>query len=109
MGRVRNSARRQGERRGHKRLLRPWVGALTVDFEVLIPLQDPDQRLVIYRAADTASQAALDALTREIADRVPALRALIDAPTNSAPTLPAEGLLGLLVPRGGGRSALNRD
>lgn len=61
--------------RGHKRLLHPRVGALTVDFEVLIPLQDPDQRLIIYRAADTASQTALDAITREITDRVPALSA----------------------------------
>lgn len=62
--------------RGQKRLRHPRVGALTVDFEVLTPLQDPDQRLIIYRAADTASQAALDTITREIADPVPALRAL---------------------------------
>lgn len=62
--------------RGQKRLRHPRVGALTVDFEVLTPLQDPDQRLIIYRAADTASQAALDTITREIAARVPALRAL---------------------------------
>ncbi|MGH3784974.1 MAG: helix-turn-helix transcriptional regulator [Pseudonocardiaceae bacterium] len=61
--------------RGQKPLLHPRVGALTVDFEVLIPLQDPDHRLVIYRAADAASQAALDTITREIA-RVPALSAL---------------------------------
>jgi hypothetical protein len=32
---------------------------------VLTPLQDPDQRVIIYRAADTASQAAMDAIARE--------------------------------------------
>lgn len=62
--------------RGQKPLLHPRVGPLTVDFEVLTPLQNPDQRLVIYRAADTASQAALDTIIREIADRMPTLRAL---------------------------------
>jgi transcriptional regulator with XRE-family HTH domain len=51
--------------RGHKRLLHPKVGPLTIQFEVLAPLQDPHQRLVIYRAANRASQAALDTLTRE--------------------------------------------
>ncbi|WP_371793679.1 hypothetical protein [Streptomyces sp. NBC_01471] len=29
---------------------------------MLMPLQDPDQRLVIYRAADDGSQPALDRL-----------------------------------------------
>lgn len=43
---------------------------------MLTTLQNPDQRLVIHRAADTASQAALDTIIREIADRVPTLRAL---------------------------------
>lgn len=62
--------------RGQKPLLHPKVGPLTVDFEVLTPLQNPDQRLVIYRAADAASQAALDTIIREIDDRVPTLRAL---------------------------------
>ncbi|MFE7607458.1 helix-turn-helix domain-containing protein [Streptomyces celluloflavus] len=48
--------------RGHKVMRRPDVGAITVHFEVLVPLQDPDQRLVIYRAADEESQSALDRL-----------------------------------------------
>lgn len=55
--------------RGQKPLQHPAAGPLTVDFEVLIPLQDPDQRLIIYRAADEASQAALDAIAREVATR----------------------------------------
>ncbi|GAA2997668.1 helix-turn-helix transcriptional regulator [Streptosporangium longisporum] len=49
--------------RGHKRLLHPTAGPLSVDYEVLNPLGDPDRRLVIYRASDPASQAVLDALT----------------------------------------------
>ncbi|MGW8328600.1 helix-turn-helix transcriptional regulator [Streptomyces sp. NPDC055808] len=48
--------------RGHKVLRHPVVGVIAVDFEVLVPLQDPDQRLVIHRAADEESQAALDRL-----------------------------------------------
>ena len=51
--------------RGLTPLLHPRVGPLTVEYEVLTPLQDPDQRLIIYRAADTASQAAMDAIARE--------------------------------------------
>ncbi|GAA2323429.1 helix-turn-helix transcriptional regulator [Streptomyces violaceusniger] len=48
--------------RGHKEIRRPDVGTLALHFEVLIPLQDPDQRLLIYRAADDESQSALDRL-----------------------------------------------
>ncbi|MER0243763.1 helix-turn-helix transcriptional regulator [Streptomyces sp. HSW2009] len=61
-------ARLWGERevtvpgRGDKVLRHPEVGTIAVRFEVLIPLQDPDQRLVIFRAADGPSQAALDRL-----------------------------------------------
>jgi MmyB-like transcription regulator ligand binding domain len=51
--------------RGLRPLLHPRVGPLTVEYEVLTPLQDPDQRVIIYRAADTASQAAMDAIARE--------------------------------------------
>jgi MmyB-like transcription regulator ligand binding domain len=51
--------------RGLRPLLDPRVGPLTVEYEVLTPLQDPDQRVIIYRAADTASQAAMDAIARE--------------------------------------------
>ncbi|QIB47548.1 helix-turn-helix transcriptional regulator [Streptomyces aureoverticillatus] len=48
--------------RGHKVLRHPHVGEIAVEFEVLMPLQDPDQRLVVYRAADEESQSALDRL-----------------------------------------------
>ncbi|MGW1990459.1 MmyB family transcriptional regulator [Embleya sp. NPDC001921] len=48
--------------RGRKELRHPAVGVIAVHFEVLMPLQDPDQRLVIYRAADDESRAALDRL-----------------------------------------------
>ncbi|WP_236792798.1 helix-turn-helix domain-containing protein [Amycolatopsis sp. GM8] len=48
--------------RGRKVLRHPAAGVLAVQFETLTPLQDPDQLLVIYRAADEESQAALDAL-----------------------------------------------
>jgi transcriptional regulator with XRE-family HTH domain len=51
--------------RGLTPLLHPRVGPLTVEYEVLTPLQDPDQRVIICRAADTASQAAMDAIARE--------------------------------------------
>lgn len=49
--------------RGRKRLRHPVLGVVTLDFEVLNPLPDPRERLVIYRAADATSQAALDRLT----------------------------------------------
>lgn len=48
--------------RGHKVLRHPEAGAVTVQFETLRPLQDPDQLLVIFRAADAESQSALDRL-----------------------------------------------
>lgn len=51
--------------RGQKTLVHPDVGRVTVAYEALMPLQDPDQRLIIYRAADEASQAALDRLAAE--------------------------------------------
>ncbi|MFI1918168.1 hypothetical protein [Nocardia sp. NPDC020380] len=35
---------------------------IAVHFEVLMPLQDPDQQLVIYRPADDARRSALDRL-----------------------------------------------
>ncbi|GAA4994727.1 helix-turn-helix transcriptional regulator [Actinopolymorpha pittospori] len=55
--------------RGRKELLHPRVGELTIEYEVLCPLQEPDQRLVVYRAADAASQVALDAIVREVGER----------------------------------------
>ncbi|WP_330342106.1 helix-turn-helix transcriptional regulator [Streptomyces sp. NBC_00557] len=48
--------------RGRKEMRHPDVGALAVHFEVLMPIQDTDQRLMICRAADDESQAALDRL-----------------------------------------------
>lgn len=48
--------------RGRKVIRHPAVGAFAVQFEVLMPLQDPDQRLMICRAADDESQSALDRL-----------------------------------------------
>ena len=48
--------------RGRKSLLHPVVGRVDLDFEVLTPLPDPRERLVIYRAADPGSLAALDRL-----------------------------------------------
>ncbi|MFI7223635.1 helix-turn-helix domain-containing protein [Nonomuraea angiospora] len=53
--------------RGQKRLRHAVKGPLTVDYEVLAPIQAPGQRLVIYRAADAASQRVLDAIARECA------------------------------------------
>src|SRR5690625_4704113 len=51
--------------RGHKVMRHPDAGTIAVDFETLMPLQDPDQRLVIYRAADDESRSALDRLREE--------------------------------------------
>ncbi|MEV0716913.1 helix-turn-helix transcriptional regulator [Asanoa sp. NPDC050611] len=48
--------------RGRKVMRHPEAGVVTVEFETLTPLQDPDQLLVIYRAADDQSQSALDEL-----------------------------------------------
>ncbi|MET7998867.1 transcriptional regulator, partial [Amycolatopsis sp. NPDC005232] len=48
--------------RGRKVMRHPDVGVIAVHFETLTPVQDPDQLLVIYRAADEASQSALDEL-----------------------------------------------
>jgi hypothetical protein len=38
---------------------------MTVEYEILTPLRDPAHRIIIYRAADTASQAAMDIIARE--------------------------------------------
>ncbi|BDH12529.1 helix-turn-helix transcriptional regulator [Streptomyces hygroscopicus] len=48
--------------RGRKVLRHPEAGVIAVHFEVLMPLQDPDQRLVIYRPADEESRSAWDRL-----------------------------------------------
>ncbi|MFD7219930.1 helix-turn-helix domain-containing protein [Streptomyces sp. NPDC059892] len=48
--------------RGDKVMRHPDAGMIGLRFEVLVPLQDPDHRLVIFRAADGESQSALDRL-----------------------------------------------
>lgn len=48
--------------RGRKEMRHPEAGVIAVQFEVLMPLQDPDQQLVIFRADDDESQSALDRL-----------------------------------------------
>ncbi|MBK3521119.1 MULTISPECIES: helix-turn-helix domain-containing protein [Streptomyces] len=48
--------------RGRKVLRHPVVGTITVDFEVLLPLQDPELRLLVYRPADDKSRRSLDRL-----------------------------------------------
>ncbi|MBO2458058.1 helix-turn-helix transcriptional regulator [Actinomadura violacea] len=48
--------------RGRKVMRHPDAGVITVHFETLTPLQDPDQLLVIYRAADDESRTAMDRL-----------------------------------------------
>ncbi len=45
---------------GRKRLNHPDVGRLTIAYDVLTPLGDTAQRLVVYRAVDAVSQQALD-------------------------------------------------
>jgi transcriptional regulator with XRE-family HTH domain len=53
----------RGNGRGDKVVRHPRAGEIALRFETLRPTQDPDQLLVIYRAADDASQAAMDLLT----------------------------------------------
>jgi transcriptional regulator with XRE-family HTH domain len=48
--------------RAHKVMRHPDVGVIAVHFELLMPLQDTDQRLMICRAADDETQSALDRL-----------------------------------------------
>ncbi|WP_431962804.1 hypothetical protein [Nocardia sp. bgisy134] len=57
--------------RGNKPLCHPEVGPLVVTYEVLMPVQDPDQRIVIYRAADADSQTALNRLMAGAAAKNP--------------------------------------
>ncbi|TWD82324.1 helix-turn-helix protein [Kribbella amoyensis] len=47
---------------GLKRVNHPVVGPVTIEYDVLTPLGDTFQRLIVYRAADAASQRALDQL-----------------------------------------------
>jgi transcriptional regulator with XRE-family HTH domain len=48
--------------RGRKALRHPDVGTITVQFETLTPLQDPEQLLVLFRAADQESRSAMEEL-----------------------------------------------
>ncbi|RSN55236.1 transcriptional regulator [Amycolatopsis sp. WAC 04182] len=48
--------------RGRKEMRHPEAGVLDLHYEVLTPLQDQDQRLVIYRAMAEDSRSALDRL-----------------------------------------------
>ncbi len=50
--------------RGDKPMRHPLVGPVTVTFDVLTPLGDPDLRLIVYRPADARSRSALDELGR---------------------------------------------
>lgn len=52
--------------RGRKVMRHPDVGEIAVHFETLLPLQDPDQQLVIYRAADEKSRLALDRISDSV-------------------------------------------
>jgi transcriptional regulator with XRE-family HTH domain len=56
---------------GTKALLHPTVGPLAIEYDVLTPLADPSRRLVVYRAADAASQEVLDTVAREARAGVP--------------------------------------
>lgn len=49
--------------RGDKVVRHPLAGEIALRFETLTPTRDPDQLLVLYRAADDRSQAAMDRLT----------------------------------------------
>ncbi|MBP2335631.1 transcriptional regulator with XRE-family HTH domain [Saccharothrix coeruleofusca] len=49
--------------RGRKVVRHPDVGVITLHFEVLVPVQDPDQRLLVYRPEDDESRSALRRLT----------------------------------------------
>ncbi|MCZ4517204.1 helix-turn-helix transcriptional regulator [Rhodococcus ruber] len=55
--------------RGDKPMRHPLVGPITVTFDVLTPLGDPDLRLIVYRPADAQSGAALSELGRLSAQR----------------------------------------
>ncbi|MEU3474835.1 helix-turn-helix transcriptional regulator [Rhodococcus sp. NPDC006774] len=50
--------------RGDKPMRHPLVGPVTVTFDVLTPLGDPDLRLIVYRPADARSRSALNELGR---------------------------------------------
>jgi transcriptional regulator with XRE-family HTH domain len=59
--------------RGIKRLEHRRAGRLTIQFEVLAAVEEPDHRLVIYRAADPDSQATLDRIVEAAAREHPGM------------------------------------
>lgn len=61
---------------GTKALLHPSVGPFSIEYDVLTPLADPGGRLVVYRAADAASQQALDTIACEARTGTPSLHAI---------------------------------
>jgi len=61
---------------GTKALLHPSVGPLSIEYDVLTPLADPGRRLIIYRAADAASQRALDTIACAARAGTPSLHAI---------------------------------
>ncbi|OZE42315.1 MULTISPECIES: helix-turn-helix domain-containing protein [unclassified Rhodococcus (in: high G+C Gram-positive bacteria)] len=50
--------------RGDKPMRHPLVGPITVTFDVLTPLGDPNLRMIVYRPADAQSRSAIDELDR---------------------------------------------
>lgn len=71
--------------RGRKQLSHAVVGRLNVDFEVLMPLPDPHERLEVYRAADAGSQAALDRIRAGLPSAVSRSRGVFGASTARPP------------------------
>ncbi|MFK4087865.1 helix-turn-helix domain-containing protein [Kribbella sp. NPDC020789] len=52
---------------GRKRLRHPDFGRFTIEYDVLTPLGDTAQRLIVYRAVDATSQQALDRIAATVA------------------------------------------
>lgn len=59
---------------GEKRLVHPEAGPLTIAYDVLTPLGDTGLRLIVYRAADPASERALETIARTAARRASAFQ-----------------------------------
>jgi len=58
---------------GRKRLNHPEVGRFTIEYDVLTPLGDTAQRLVVYKAVDAVAQQALDRIAAIAAQKHRAL------------------------------------
>ncbi|WP_156094924.1 hypothetical protein [Nocardia lijiangensis] len=59
------------QRRGNSASAPLVIGPLVVTREVLMPMRDPDQRIVIYRPVNADSQAALNRRTAGVAAKKP--------------------------------------